>query len=325
MTPTPSILIATWDKGLFSVTGKMVHQELANQSVRSLVDDGQGGVLAIVGGHSLCRRRSDGEWTTIARTELDLSCCVPIGNVVFVGTDDARILRVDPDGAQQCLTGFDAIAGRDRWYAGSAIVDGKRMGPPLGVRSMAATCDGAVLLANVHVGGIPRSTDAGLTWRPTIDIESDVHQVCAHPTRPDIVIAAAAVGLCMSRDAGATWTIEQQGLHAHHCSAVAFGRNDIFVSAATDPFAKQGAVYRRPIDGNGPLLPLGGGMPKWIDGKADTHCIATRDSMAAVIDWSGRLYVSHDDGATWSCPSDRRLTAPSGLHVCGLVTSRQAV
>jgi hypothetical protein len=325
LTPTPSILVATWDKGLFSVTGKMVHQELANQSVRSLVDDGQGGVLAIVGGHSLCRRRSDGEWTTIARTELDLSCCVPIGNVVFVGTDDARILRVDPDGAQQCLTGFDAIAGRDRWYAGSAIVDGKRMGPPLGIRSMAATCDGAVLLANVHVGGIPRSTDAGLTWRPTIDIESDVHQVCAHPTRPDIVIAAAAVGLCMSRDAGATWTIEQQGLHAHHCSAVAFGRNDIFVSAATDPFAKQGAVYRRPIDGNGPLLPLGGGMPKWIDGKADTHCIATRDSMAAVIDWSGRLYVSHDDGATWSCPSDRRLTTPSGLHVCGLVTSRQAV
>jgi hypothetical protein len=242
-----------------------------------------------------------------------------------VGTDDARILRVDPDGTRQCLTGFDAIAGRDRWYAGSAIVDGKRMGPPLGIRSMAATCDGAVLLANVHVGGIPRSTDAGLTWRPTIDIESDVHQVCAHPTRPDIVIAAAAVGLCMSRDAGATWTIEQQGLHAHHCSAVAFGRNDIFVSAATDPFAKQGAVYRRPIDGNGPLLPLGRGMPKWIDGKADTHCVATRDSMAAVIDWSGRLYVSHDDGATWSCPSDRRLTAPSGLHVCGLVTSRQAV
>jgi len=128
---------------------------------------------------------------------------------------------------------------------------------------MAATCDGAVLLVNVHVGGIPRSTDSGLTWRPTIDIDSDVHQVCAHPTRHDIVIAAA--GLCISRDAGATWTIEQQGLHAHYCSAVAFGRNDIFVSASPDPFATQGAVYRRPIDSNGPLQPLGAGMPKWID------------------------------------------------------------
>ena len=196
--PTPPILVATWDDGLFSVTGKMVRQELAGQSVRSLVADGHGRVLAIVGGHSLCRRSSDGEWTEIAKSEFELSCCVPIGNVVFVGTDDARILRVDPDGAQQCLTGFDSVAGRDTWYAGSAIVDGKRMGPPLGIRSMAATCDGAVLLANVHVGGIPRSTDAGLTWQPTIDIDSDVHQVCAHPSRPDIVIAAAAVGLCVS-------------------------------------------------------------------------------------------------------------------------------
>jgi hypothetical protein len=314
LTPTPSILVATWENGLFSVTGKTVRQELANQSVRGLVGDGRGGVLAIVGGHSLCRRSSDGEWTALAKSELELSCCVPIGDVVFVGTDDARILRVDPDGALQCLTGFDAVAGRDKWYAGSAIVDGKRMGPPLGIRSMAATCDGGVLLANVHVGGIPRSTDGGLTWRPTIDIDSDVHQVCAHPTRPDIVIAAAAVGLCMSRDAGATWTIEQRGLHAPHCSAVAFGRNDIFVSASTDPFAAQGAVYRRAIDGNGPLQPLGGGMPKWINGKADTDCIATRDAMAAVIDRSGRLYVSHDDGATWSSPFDP-LPVPSGLHI----------
>jgi hypothetical protein len=129
------------------------------------------------------------------------------------------------------------------------------------------------------------------------------------------VVAAAAAGLCVSRDAGATWTIETRGLHAHHCSAVAFGRNDIFVSASTDPFAAQGAVYRRPIDGSGPLQLLGGGMPRWIDGKADTDCIATRDSMVAVIDWSGRLYVSHDDGASWSSPVDG-LAGPSGLHIC---------
>jgi hypothetical protein len=320
--PTPSILVATWDNGLFSVTGKTVHQELPDQSVRSLVADGRGGVLAIVGGHSLCRRSSDGEWTTIAKSEFELSCCVPIGNVVFIGTDDARILRVDPDGAQQCLTGFDDVEGRDRWYAGSAIIDGKRMGPPLGIRSMAATCDGAVLLANVHVGGVPRSTDAGLTWRPTIDIDSDVHQVCAHPTRPDIVVAAAAAGLCMSRDAGATWTIEQRGLRANHCYAVAFGRNDIFVSAATSPFTAQGAVYRRPIDSNDPLQPLGGGMSKWIDGNTDTNCIATRDSMAAVIDRSGRLYVSHDDGDSWSSPFDR-LPFQAGYTSVDLVTSRK--
>ncbi|HLY03922.1 MAG TPA: hypothetical protein VKR56_15665 [Candidatus Cybelea sp.] len=311
----PPILVSTWDDGLFSVTGKLVHQELADRSVRSLVADQRGSVLAIVGGHSLYRRSLVGQWDEIAASEFELSCCVPNGNAVFVGTNDARILRVGLDGTQEILKGFDTVEGRDGWYAGTAIVDGKVMGPPLGVRSLAATCDGAVLLANVHVGGVPRSTDGGLTWRPTIDIDSDVHQVCAHPTRPDIAIAAAAVGLCVSRDGGATWTIEREGLHAPHCSAVAFGREDIFVSASTDPFAAEGGVYRRPIDGDGPLEPLGGGMPRWIDGKADSDCIATRDSMVALIDQSGCLYVSDDDGASWSCPSDR-LPFPSGLHIC---------
>jgi hypothetical protein len=311
---TPSILVAPWENGLFCVTGKTVHQEIVGQSVRSLVEDRQKNVLAIVGGHSLSRRSSDGEWTEIAKSEFDLSCCVPVDNEIYVGTDDAHVLRVDPDGVLQPLKGFDSVEGRDTWYAGSAIVDGTRMGPPLGIRSMAATCDGDVLLANVHVGGIPRSIDAGLTWQPTINIDSDVHQVCAHPSRPYLVIAASAEGLCISRDAGATWIIEQRRLHALHCSAVAFGRNDIFVSAATDPFTKQGAVYRRPIDSDCPLEPVGGGMPTWTEGSADTDCIATRDATVAVIDRSGRLYVSEDDGATWSSPIDR-LALSSGLHI----------
>jgi hypothetical protein len=312
--PAPTILVGTWDNGLFSIAGKTVHHEFPGQSVRGLAGDGQGGVLAIVGGHSLRRRSCDGEWTELAKSEFELSCCVSIGNIVFVGTDDANVLRVDPDGAQECLTGFRAVAGRDRWYAGATMVDGKLMGPPLGIRSMTATCDGAVLLANVHVGGVPRSTDAGATWSPTIDIDSDVHQICAHPTRPHIVVAAAAAGLCISRDAGATWTIEQQGLHAHYCSAVAFAGNDIFVAASTDHFASQGAVYRRSIDGKGPLQPLGGDMPRWMDGIVDTNCMATRDSAAALIDGSGCLYASFDDGGTWFPYGE--VAVPSGLHIC---------
>jgi hypothetical protein len=64
-----------------------------------------------------------------------------------------------------------------------------------------------VLLAYVHVGGIPRSTDGGATWQPTIDIDNDVHEVRAHPRRPDIVMAATAIGLCTSRDRGLTWEV----------------------------------------------------------------------------------------------------------------------
>jgi len=94
--PTPSILIATWDNGLYRFDGETFHQELADQSVRSLAGDEHGGVLAIVGGHSLYRRAASGDWTAMAKSEFDLSCCVPIADRIFVGTDDARILRVDP-------------------------------------------------------------------------------------------------------------------------------------------------------------------------------------------------------------------------------------
>jgi photosystem II stability/assembly factor-like uncharacterized protein len=153
---------------------------------------------------------------------------------------------------------------------------------------MCATCDHSTLLVNVHVGGIPRSTDAGRTWKPTIDVESDVHHVCAHPTRPELVAAATAVRLAVSKDGGATWTAEQEGLHASHCSAVAFVGDDVLVSASTDPFSKEGVVYRRPVEGEGPLHVTVGG---------------------------GHVYLSRDRGATWKRIAEH-LPFPSGVLFC---------
>jgi hypothetical protein len=297
---TPTVLLATWRDGLFVGGGETPGQELAHQSVRALAPDGYGGALAIVNGRSLRRRAPEGVWSTIATTEFDLACCAAVGDVIYVGTDDARVLRVDADGALEPLRGFDEVAGRDTWYAGSAIINGQRVGPPLGIRSIAATPDGAVLLANVHVGGIPRSTDGGATWQPTIDVDSDVHEVRAHPNRPGVVMAAAAIGLCTSRDGGLTWDVEREGLHASYCSAVAFAGDDVLVSASLDHFAAQGAIYRRRIDGRGPLVAIAGGLPRWIDGIADTGCIATHGSAVAIADRSGNLYLSGDTGRSWS-------------------------
>jgi hypothetical protein len=235
---------------------------------------------------------------------MNLSCCVAAGEMLYAGTDDALVLRVGAAEEMEQLRGFEKVAGRDKWHAGSAMIDGKRVGPPLGVRSMTATSDGAVLLANVHVGGIPRSADGGATWQPTIDIDSDVHEVRAHPNRPGIVAAATAIGLCTSSDGGATWEVEQRGLHALHCSAVAFAGDDILVSAAVDPFAPQGAIYRRGVDERGPLVRVSGGLPTWLDGKADTGCIAVNGSAVAVADMNGNLHVSDDHGRTWRRRAD---------------------
>jgi hypothetical protein len=294
-----TVLVATWGDGLFVVSGGTRGQELANHSVRALAPDGHGGAIAIVD-RSLYRRAPDGAWSMLATAEFDLACCVTVGDVVYVGTDDARVLRVSAAGEIEQLRGFDQVAGRDKWYAGSAIINGKRVGPPLGVRSITATSDGAVLLANVHVGGIPRSVDGGVTWQPTIDIDSDVHEVRAHPNRPGIVAAATAIGLCTSSDGGATWEVEQRGLHALHCSAIAFAGGDVLVSAAADAFAPHGAIYRRAVDERCPLVKITGGLPAWLDRVAHTGCIATHGSAVAVTDMGGNLYVSADTGRTWS-------------------------
>ena len=311
---TSPVLVATWDAGVFVVSGATPHEELARHSVRALAPDGHGGALAIVDGRSLCRRAPTGVWSTIATTEMKLACCVAVGDMTYVGTDDALVLRVSAAGDIERLRGFERVAGREKWYAGSAIVDGKRVGPPLGVRSITATSDGTVLLANVHVGGIPRSVDGGATWQPTIEIESDVHEVRAHPNRPGTVAAAAAIGLCISNDGGATWEVEQRGLHALHCSAVAFAGNDVLVSAAADPFAPRGAIYRRGLDERGPLIRITGGLPEWLDGIAHTGCIAANGSAVALADRKGNLHISADNGRTWSCRA-KGIPTPSSILI----------
>jgi hypothetical protein len=213
------------------------------------------------------------------------------------------------------MEGFDNIAGRDAWFAGSAIINGQRLGPPLGIRSVAANSNGSILFANVHVGGIPRSIDGGRSWQPTIDINSDVHEVRAHQADPDIVVAASAIGLCISRDAGATWTVERDGLHAAYCSAAAFCGDDIFVSASTDHFATQGRIYRRPIRPDGEIGAVENGLPAWLNGIADTGCIATNGSTIVVVDRAGTLYLSTELGLAWS-RSGSELPTPSSVLIC---------
>jgi hypothetical protein len=311
----PTVLISTWGDGLFVVTGQSTRQAFANQPVRGLAADGRDGALFIVGGHSVYRRTPDGAFSTLATSELDLACCMAVGDVIYVGTDNARLLRLAGSGRFDALGGFDGVPGRDAWYAGSALIDGRRVGPPLGIRSMTATSDGTVLLVNVHVGGIPRSVDGGETWQPTLDIHHDVHDVCAHPTRPGLVAAAAASGLCVSRDGGTTWAVEQEGLHASYCSAVAFLGDDVVVAASTDHFASEGSIYRRAVDRDDGLTPVESGLPRWTTGIVDTGCISVRHSIAVLVDRSGRMYISADAGGTWACVVDT-LPVASSVLVC---------
>lgn len=309
-----TILVASWSDGLFTVSPEGRGHELAGRRVAGLASDGASGALAVVDDHFLVRRSSDGDWHEQASSEVRMQCCLAVNRVVYAGTEGAHLLRVDGDGDVERVEGFDAMRGREAWYAGSGLVDGEVVGPPLEVRSLAGAGDGRLLLAGVHVGGIARSVDGGVTWHPTIDIEWDVHEVGVDPRDPEKTAAACAVGLCTSLDGGTSWTLHPPAAEATHCSAVAFSDDDVFVSVSDGPFASHGTVLRRAVDAPGSPGPVGGGLPNRLEGIVDTGCIASKGTELAVVDRGGNVHASGDGGRSWTRVAEG-IPEPSGALV----------
>ncbi|MCJ7671529.1 MAG: hypothetical protein MUP67_05720, partial [Acidimicrobiia bacterium] len=168
------------------------------------------------------------------------------------------------------------------------------------VRSLTVTADDRALLAGVHVGGIPRSGNGGASWKPTIDVEADVHQVLADPGDPQLVLAPAGHGLAVSRDAGVTWAITTDGLHAGYCRAVALTTDAALVSVSDGPRGGQSALYRWDIINGGPLTKVEGGLPEWLDGNVDTGMLDAHRETAAFADAGGKVYASADGGRSFT-------------------------
>lgn len=215
--------------------------------------------------------------------------------VLVGGSEEAVVLRVSAAGAVERLEGFDRGAGREEWFAG---------GPPLGVRSVTTAMHGAALLAAVHVGGIPRSVDGGASWVPTIPVLYDAHDVHAHPDRPHLVAAAAAVGLCVSMDGGVEWTVLSEGLEGMTSLAVAVLRDEVLFSVQDGPFATRSQVWRWRI-GGAQIGQVRDGLPPWFDGKVDTGWIAGGQGCAALIDGGGNLWRSLTGSVAWQRVAQR--------------------
>ena len=215
----------------------------------------------------------------------DATCFARTQRGLFVGTARAHLAR---DG--DVLESFDAVPGRDRWYT--------PWGGPPDTRSIAEAADGT-LHVNVHAGGIPRSRDGGETWRPTIQVDADVHQVLAHPTDSKLILAAGAIGLCISRDGGDSYDVLTDGLHSTYARAVAIAGDVVLVTASTGPRGGRAAVYRTIIGMDQPFERCTDGLPDWFDDNINTGCLSALDDTAVFGTVDGEVYVSEDAGATW--------------------------
>ncbi len=283
------IIIAT-TSGLWTADGDTASavDTFAGRSVTALAADGAT-TWALVDGTTLWLERN-GAWSE--RATIDgppATCLAPSADGVLVGTEQAHLLRLTEHGLVR-VEAFETVEGRSAWYT--------PWGDPADVRSIAVARDGAIYV-NVHVGGVVRSRDGGMSWAPTVDIEQDVHQVLAHPTRASMVLAASAEGFGVSRDGGDSWTFETAGLHAHYLRAVAVAGEHVLISAATGFRGRRSAIYRRRLDGETRFERCRAGLPEWFDDNIDTGCLAADGGLVVFGTGDGRVYRSRDGGSAW--------------------------
>jgi hypothetical protein len=308
----PTILLATYSGcRTFTYAGEGP-VELAGHPIAALAAEPGGACLAIVDGNQIWRRNSSSVWSHIATAEISLQSLASEAGAIYAGgMDEAILLRIKSGSQPERVHSFDQTPGRETWFAG---------GPPLGVRSLAATLavtpEGSAILAAVHVGGIPRSNDQGATWTPTIPILWDVHEVRAHPTLPNLVAAAAAVGVCISRDAGRSWSLFTNGQEVPNALAVAVLEDEVLFSVQDGPFAKRSQIWRFNLH-DPSVSQVREGLPEWLEGKVDTGWIAagpcpseyhgadnrSAKSRAAVIDAGGNLWLSKSGSTGWELVS----------------------
>jgi photosystem II stability/assembly factor-like uncharacterized protein len=283
------ILVGT-SGGLWTLRGDtaVADETLAGRPVTALAREGAT-LWAVVDGTTLWHSR-DGAWTQRAAiTGPPATCVAPTATGPLVGTEQAYLLRLAGDKLVP-VTSFDTAEGRASWYT--------PWGDPADVRSIAIALDGTIHV-NVHVGGVVRSCDGGKTWTPTIDIEDDVHQVLAHPTRPEVVLVASAEGFGISRDSGDSWQLATTGLHAHYMRAVTVAGEFVLVSASAGFHGRRSAIYRKPLEGSSRFDRCEAGLPKWFDDNIDTACLTAAGSLVVFGTSDGRVYESRDAGTSW--------------------------
>lgn len=288
-----TILVGT-DDGLHRLdpSGDIRGVDLGGQAVMAIAPEGSS-CWAIVDADSVWRS-TGGDWELAASIRGTRANCLAWTSAgLLVGTSEAGLYRL-ADGALHGVASFDAVDGRAKWYT--------PWGGPPDTRSISEGPAGAIYV-NVHVGGIVRSRDGGRTWEPTIDVDSDVHQVLAPEGRPGVVLAACAEGLAVSEDGGDSWRFDTNGLHGPYCRAVAVSGETVLVTASEGHRGRRAAVYRRDLAG-GRFEKCADGLPEWFEGNVNTLCLAASGSEMAFGTEQGQVFVSEDRGATWGQIAD---------------------
>lgn len=275
------LLYVATSGGVVGPHGETEH--LHGRNVGSLAV-GRTGVWALVDKREL--HHLDGRGSRlVAAIDSGSGVCLHVhGDVVYVGGDGGSLWRLG-DRELLPVRSFEDAPSRNEWYT--------PWGGPPSVFSMAD--DGANLYVSVHVGGILASDDNGHSWRVTIDLHDDVHQVAVRKGDGTLFAATGMNGLAESSDGGRSWFHHTRGLHGTYLLAAAVSSQGVLVGASSGPSANDGAVYL--FDGER-FAPVEG-LPGRLHGAVGPRRIVADGDHAALIDPDGNVHVSDDGGRRW--------------------------
>lgn len=279
--------------------------------------------------------------------------------LLLAGTEDHGLLRSDDGGrswdvaadldassvnAVLFLTAARAVAATDAGVALSE--DGGRSwrligpvaagpaaaapGPALAVAELPGAVDRAggdsvattaarVLLAGLPGGGVLRTVDAGVTWRPanaglTAGLLVGLALGPQAGSEPALYAASLERGVLVSRDGGRSWTEANAGLDDPAVARIvatvaADGGAVLFAATAAGPYlSRDGATTWQPIfaDQGGDDAPTGGDdAPTGGDAAGrraadgESPALLAAGGGAVLVAWAGRLRLSTDGGRGW--------------------------
>ncbi|MCC7078457.1 MAG: hypothetical protein IT198_15145 [Acidimicrobiia bacterium] len=211
---------------------------------------------------------------------------------VYVGIEPAALIELGGDGAVR-FTGLESVVGYSEWYS------------PWGPADLCAVClEGDRIVVGVEAGGVAVSEDRGVTWAARNEgLYEDVHAVVIDGP---LWSATTGMGFHMSRDAGAAWTWEMDGVDRGYTQALARTGDVLLMSSASGPppFWEEGgpeaALFRS--EANTPVA--------WelvcegFAGNVERQGIAAVPGLVAAGTTAGELLVSRDGGREFELVRD---------------------
>jgi hypothetical protein len=213
---------------------------------------------------------------------------------LILGTDDgARLYRLVGDCPAVRVASFDDLPCRPSWHT--------PWGGPPAVRSLAQSADGWIY-ADVHVGSIMRSPDAGTSWEPvTPSLNEDVHEVVTCPADVERVYSNTANGVYISLDRGDSWCHRSDGLSARYGRAIAVDPHDpdhLLATVSDGPHAGNGKLYRSDDSGRS-WAHVSNGFPETTEDNRDTAHVAITSSGSAWAAVGDVLYEGSERTSKW--------------------------